>query len=289
MRYRIVVLNVGEGTTGGVRDQGCDIKRLAMGDVGQNNFEEIIFWDEQYLYFCDGGARSHEYSKFAGQVAEIACKVGKLALDIGLISVVTRNTAHQMAYVLSEKCLLAAGDGLKNTLVINIDQHEDYSAATYRSNVRISSVSWGGVSSVNNVYAVFGTSRMDDLNKIFTTMLGNGLKPMDVTTFISNLNNYNIYITIDLDVLAGNETQYKKGLYTVDNIKNFLNQVFVKFATTDNRLVGIDITGLPLSSDITSEEAEVEKKTIAWTQANDIIKYIIESVGEESIIRLHAS
>lgn len=57
-----------------------------------------------------------------------------------LFTVVNRNTAHQMSYFLSDFAFRHFGHPARKKVVINIDQHEDYSAGTNTAKF----LSWGG-------------------------------------------------------------------------------------------------------------------------------------------------
>lgn len=199
-----------------------------------------------------------------------------------LYAIVNRNTAHQMSYFLSEYAFNKVKGNGRKKIVINIDQHYDY---TSNPDNQIKFLSWGG--NICNLTGDYSANYGTDVTYIVAGLSGSGciVKRYEAKTtnagitikeyqnigdstkvnFIiqsifegKTLNNIDYYITLDTDVMQGSNTFYKSGIYSKDEVMNIIQRLLDTIKTDGNNLVGFDVTGLPIR---TSKQSDYDFST----------------------------
>lgn len=229
-------------------------------------------------------------------------------------SVVNRNTAHQISYFLAQYAFENFGVEGNEKIVINIDQHEDFGLVV-SSPVKFSS--WGRnitdksfldvLKSSKAIYNVIGLQVPSTSEE---TEIKSKIKQLDLSKssgLISNEKNFkinstnlskeiinyifdekikngptsmsksDIYISFDTDAMKESNTCYKSGILESHQIIGIIKEILNIIKTYSGKLVGVDITGLPIRDSICSNDCKT------YDNAFEKTKTIINIIEQELI------
>ncbi|MEL6440785.1 MAG: hypothetical protein AAFQ80_16205 [Cyanobacteria bacterium J06621_8] len=220
-------------------------------------------------------------------------------LDHPLFAVVDHNSAHHMSYILA-KWGFSRFSSHKKKVVINFDQHEDYGSPKSKE-IACSTwgnfILRRGQDSVADAYVVVGVRNSGKKNKDENTLIytkqnkdtvSSSIKKTELVPWrkyfekqdendglleaiFNELNKleenkewsqWDVYITVDRDVMIGSFTSYGDGSYESSKVQEKIGEYLNQLSEAGVNLVGFDVIGLPdkqgKSDKVTENEAVVQ-------------------------------
>jgi hypothetical protein len=192
--------------------------------------------------------------------------------DKPLFAVIDHNSAHHISYVLARHAFARHGDSSRKNLVLSYDAHNDWTDPKARP-TDIKCSTWGGflfhpgIVWSAELYAVVGLGTATPSGTFEwaayepaarTQPTRKGKAPTSGGTKVDAMiaailgpepdcSQWNVYITLDRDLMQGSCTPYKDGAHLAAHTRACVEGCYAALNNGGAKIVGFDVIGLPCS------------------------------------------